>query len=71
MTMQKTEVPGIYKKSEGVLVNADNDALLKYKRRRDSVREKDNKINNLESKVDHLTQELEQLKSLLLKMVEK
>lgn len=69
--MQKTEVPGIYKQAEGILVNKDDDALQKYRRRRETQREKDLKINNLESKVDNLVKELEQLKTLLVKMVEK
>jgi len=30
--MEKTEVKGIYKKSEGVFINTDNDALRAYKK---------------------------------------
>lgn len=67
----KTEIPGVYKVSEGVLINKDNEALMNYKKRKKALREKDMKINNLESKVDTISKELEQIKELLTKMVEK
>lgn len=69
--MGKTEIPGVYKVSEGVLINKDNEALMNYKKRKKALREKDMKINNLESKVDTISKELEQIKELLTKMVEK
>lgn len=69
--MGKTEIPGVYKVSEGILVNQDNEALMKYKMKKKVFREKDMKINNLETKVDTISKELEQIKELLTKMVEK
>ena len=67
--MQKTEVQGIYKVSEGVLINRDNDALMKYKKRRDIIKTKDEKIKNLEQKIDDLSFQMENIKTLLEKMV--
>jgi hypothetical protein len=67
--MEKTEVQGIYKVSEGVLINKDNDALSKYKKRRDLLKSKDEKIDNLEMKVSELSSQIESIKNLLEKMV--
>jgi hypothetical protein len=71
--MKKTEIPGVYKVSEGVLVNKDNEALQKYKNRRDAMRRTERQINTLEekvSKIDKLETDLEEIKSLLKKLVE-
>jgi hypothetical protein len=71
--MKKTEIPGIYKVSEGVLVNKDNEALQKYRKRRDNARRTEKQINTLEekvSKIDKLENDLEEIKSLLKKLVE-
>ncbi len=67
--MQKTEVQGIYKASEGVLINKDNDALMKYKKRRDILKSKDDKINEMEQRIENLTSQMENIKLLLEKMV--
>lgn len=69
--MNKTEVPGIYKVSEGILVNRDNDALQQYKTRKKALRQKDNKINSLEKKVDSLTDQINEITTLLRKLTEK
>ena len=66
--MQKTEVPGIYKESEGILVNRDNDALMKYKKKRELLRQKENRINNIEQQVMNLSDSMEEIKSLLRKL---
>lgn len=71
--MKKTEIPGIYKASEGVLINKDIEALQKYKKRREIMRRTEHQINNLEqkvSKIDKLESDLEEIKSLLKKLVE-
>ncbi len=68
--MQKTEIPGIYKATNGVLVNKDNDSLNKYRERRMNNRTKDNKINMLEDKLNVLANDMEEIKSLLKKLVE-
>ena len=70
--MKKTEVPGIYKVSEGILVNRDTEALMKYKKKRESMRRTEQQINTLEqkvSKIDKLETDLEEIKSLLKKLV--
>jgi hypothetical protein len=71
--MKKTEIPGVYKVQEGILVNRDTDALIKYKKKRDAKRRVENQINTLEqkvSKIDKLESDLEEIKSLLKKLVE-
>jgi hypothetical protein len=66
--MQKTEVPGIYKKSEGILVNADNEALFNYRRKRELRASNENRINTMNDKVDKLSNDIEEIKSLLKKL---
>ena len=71
--MKKTEIPGVYKVSEGILVNRDTEALQKYKKRRNLMRRSEEQINTLEqkvSKIDKLENDLEEIKSLLKKLVE-
>jgi hypothetical protein len=59
--MNKTEVPGIYKESEGVLINKDNEALDKYRKKRELLWEKEARINKIE-------EDLQEIKSLLRKL---
>lgn len=66
--MFKTEIPGIYKANDGVLINRDNDALQKYKSKKEAMRAKENKINRLEEKVDSLSSDIEEIKNLLKKL---
>lgn len=66
--MQKTEIPGLYKQSEGILVNADNEALNNYRKRREALLSKENRINNIETKVNNLSQDIEEIKLLLRKL---
>lgn len=63
--MQKTEVPGLYKKSRGILVNADTDSLDKYRRKRDLKKQKDLQINSLTEQVNNLAKDMEEIKSIL------
>lgn len=65
MKYQKTEVPGIYKVKEGVLVNADNEALEKYRNKRQVIQSKEQKINNLEATVENLANDMAEIKNLL------
>jgi hypothetical protein len=67
--MQKTDIPGIYKATEGVLVSKDNDSLRKYRDRRMLLRLKDDKINILEDKISVLSKDMEEIKSLLKQLV--
>lgn len=69
--MRKTEVPGIYKESEGVLINRDMDSLERYRKRRELQKKKENQINTLETKVGKLMDDMEEIKSLLKQLTAK
>lgn len=58
---KKTEVPGIYKVDEGILLNKDNDALRAYKMKK----AKDLKINSMEKEMSALREDLDEIKQLL------
>lgn len=60
-TTSKTNIPGIFKPSEGVLINKDNDALKAYKIRKI----KENKLNIIESDMDQLKTDMLEIKELL------
>lgn len=68
---EKTEVPGIYKESRGVLVNKDNEALQKYKKKRQMLWQKDVRINTIEDRVEDLSKSIEEIKELLMKALTK
>lgn len=57
----KTEVPGFYKQSEGVVVNKDNTALKAYKLNK----MKNDRINNMEDKVSKIESDISEIKELL------
>ena len=61
MNEKPTDVPGIFKTSEGVLINKDNDALKAYKIRKI----KENKLNIIESDMDQLKTDMLEIKKLL------
>ena len=61
MKERPTDVPGIFKTSEGVLINKDNDALKAYKIRKI----KENKLNIIESDMDQLKTDMFEIKELL------
>ena len=67
--MQKTEIKGVYKVQEGILVNKDNESLMNYKARRQAQIEKENKINTLEKKVDALSDSITNVENLLKKLL--
>ena len=60
MKERPTDVPGIFKTSEGVLINKDNDALKAYKIRKI----KENKLNIIESDMDQLKTDMLEIKEL-------
>jgi wobble nucleotide-excising tRNase len=62
---QKTEFPGMYKVSEGVLVNKDTEALKAYKKRK----MKERKIDALEKDVQDMKSDLQEIKNLLERLV--
>ena len=64
---QKTEVSGIYKVREGVLINKDNEALQAYKRKK--IRENNIKdIENLKEDMVSLKSDIQEIKDLLRKI---
>lgn len=58
---QKTEIPGIYKAEEGVLVNKDNLALQAYKNRKNRER----RLIKVEEDLTGLKEDISELKNLL------
>lgn len=65
---QKTEVSGIYKVCDGVLINKDNEALQAYKRKK--ARELNiNEISNIKEDVMSLKSDIEEIKNLLRALV--
>jgi hypothetical protein len=58
---QKTEVPGVYKVSDGVLINKDNTALQAYKAQKRRMK----KIDNIEEEISSLRQDMDEIKTLL------
>lgn len=58
---QKTEVPGVYKVSDGVLINKDNTALQAYKAQKRKLK----KIDNIEEEISSLRQDMDEIKTLL------
>lgn len=61
MAEYKTEIPGIYKTKDGILINKDNDALKAYKKKKEQVR----KMKNLEEDIDSLKNDMAEIKELL------
>ena len=58
---QRTEIPGIFKEREGVLINKDNEGLQAYKLRLQRSREAD----SLRQDVTELKKDIEEIKDLL------
>lgn len=57
----KTDVPGIYKTSDGALINKDNTALAAYKARK----EKEKRLDKLENDLSGLKNDMDEIKTLL------
>lgn len=58
---QQTEIPGVYKEREGVLINKDNDALAAYKLQLQKAKQADSLMQD----VSELKRDMEEIKSLL------
>jgi hypothetical protein len=63
--MQKTAIPGLVKEKEGVILNVDNTSLKNYK----AKKEKDRRINTLEETVTNMQNDLNDIKTLLQRLV--
>lgn len=57
----KTAVPGIYKVTEGILINKDNEALEAYKKRKS----RDKKLDALEEEILTIRDDMAEIKLLL------
>lgn len=64
---KKTIIPGIYKVTEGILINKDNDALKAYKARKN----KDKQIEKLQCEITEMKNDMIEIKSLLIKVLGK
>ena len=58
---ERTEIPGIYKERDGILINKDNDALHAYKLQMQKARENE----SLRQDVTDLKKDMEEIKNLL------
>lgn len=58
---RKTDVPGIYKVCEGVLINKDDESLRSYKMRK----EKERKMQQLQEDFYSLREDIDEIKSIL------
>lgn len=59
--MEKTDVPGICKVREGVLINTDNSALAAYKRKK----QKSIELNKMQEEMSQLKDDIAEIKALL------
>lgn len=62
--IQKTEIDGLYKVSDGIIINKDNDALTAYK----AQKKRNALLNTLEKKCLELEQRILFLENELLKI---
>lgn len=67
MVLNKTDVPGIYKDGEGVLINKDNEALRAYRFQKNQR----HRQVELEEEVKSIKSDIEEIKELLKGLVSK
>lgn len=67
MDEKKTVVPGIFKVGEGVLINKDNDSLTAYRTRK----MKNMKIDEIQSEMEKLKNDISEIKELLRELLNK
>lgn len=58
---KKTEVPGIYKVSEGILINKDNEGLKAYKLNKQRLKS----IDTLQEDMKSMKSDMKEIKELL------
>ena len=61
MSNGKTEVPGIYKVRDGILINTDNNSLAAYKNKK----KRDKRVDEMQEDIQSLKNDLEEIKDLL------
>ena len=70
MIDKKTEIPGIYRTSEGFLINKDNKSLEAYKMMRSREKHKDEEITNIKEDISSLKNDMQEIKELLKGLVQ-
>jgi hypothetical protein len=63
--MAKTDIPGIYKEEDGILVNKDNAALNRYREKKAKLK----KLNSVETRLESMENDITMIKEILLKLV--
>lgn len=58
---KKTDVPGLYKVSEGVIINKDNEGLLAYKKNKQRLM----MVDKLYNEMNTLKSDMQEIKELL------
>lgn len=61
MKSGKTEVPGIYKVRDGILINTDNSALAAYKNKK----KREKRIDEMQEEMVVIKNDLQEIKELL------
>lgn len=61
MSIGKTEIPGMIKVHEGIVLNTDKDALALYKKRKQKM----NKVDELEHEIKEIKNSVEEIKEML------
>lgn len=64
---KETVVKGIFRTDTGALINKNNDALVSYKRKKEQSR----KMQELEQKVDTINEDINDIKKMILQLLEK
>ena len=62
---QKTEIPGMYKVGEGIIINKDNESLAAYKKQR----QKNVNIEKMFGEVETMKNDINEIKQLLKQLV--
>lgn len=61
MTSGKTEVPGIVKVRDGILINTDNQGLVAYKNKK----KRDREIDDMQNDMASIKSDLQEIKDIL------
>lgn len=64
---KETTVQGLFRTDSGALINKNNDALQSYKKKK----EQSKKMQELEQKVDIISDDINDLKKMILQLLEK
>ena len=61
MSKGKTEIPGIVKVRDGILINTDNNSLAAYKNKK----KRDRRVDEMEQDMQTMKNDLQEIKDLL------